>query len=59
MAFRNEITFFGEELCPRPTPPQMTDHPFRLSSTASSIHSHIWRPSPPSATRERTVPWQQ
>jgi hypothetical protein len=47
-------------LAPRPTP-KLEDHP--LSAVRDCLFSifaatlHIWRPSPPSATWGRAMPW--
>jgi hypothetical protein len=61
--FRNKLIFYGQEfLAPRPTP-KLEDHP--LSAVCDCLFNtfaatlHIWRPSPPSATREHAMPWWQ
>jgi hypothetical protein len=63
VTFRSKLIFYGEELlAPRPTP-KMEDHPlsavrdwlFNIFGTAL----HIWRPSPPSVTWGRAMPWWQ
>jgi hypothetical protein len=61
--FCNKLIFYGEELlAPRPTP-KLEDHP--LSAVRDCLFNiftatlHIWRPSPPSATWGRAMPWLQ
>jgi hypothetical protein len=61
--FRNKVIFYGEEfLAPRPIP-KLEDHP--LSAVRNCLCNifaaslHIWRPSPPSATWGRAMPWWQ
>jgi hypothetical protein len=61
MTFRNKLIFYGEELlAPRPTP-KLDDHP--LSAVRDCLFNifaanlHNWRPSPPSATWGRAMPW--
>jgi hypothetical protein len=60
--FHNKLIFWGEKLlAPRPTP-KLDDHPLLavhdcLFNIAVTIH--IWRPSPPSATWGRAMPWWQ
>jgi hypothetical protein len=63
MNFHNKLIFYGEELlAPRPTP-KLEDHPLSavrdcLFNIFATTH-HIWRPSPPSATWGRAMPWWQ
>jgi hypothetical protein len=58
--FCNKTIFHGELLAPRPTP-KLDDHP--LSAVRDCLFNifaatlYIWRPSPPSATRGRVMPW--
>jgi hypothetical protein len=59
--FRNKLIFYGKEiLAPRPTP-KLEDHP--LSTVSDCLFNifaatlHIWRPSPPSTTLGRAMPW--
>jgi hypothetical protein len=59
---RNKLIFYGEELSPRPTP-KLEDHLLLalrdcLFNIFAATH-HIWRPSPPSATWGRAMPWWQ
>jgi hypothetical protein len=61
VVFRNKLIFCGKELlAPRPTP-KLEDHP--LTAVRDCLFNifaatlHIWRASPPSATRERSMPW--
>jgi hypothetical protein len=61
LTFRNKLIFYGEELlAPSPTN-QLEDH--LLSAVRDCLFNifaatfHIWRPSPRSATRGRTMPW--
>jgi hypothetical protein len=63
MNFRNKLIFYGEELlAPRPTP-KLEYH--SLSAVRDCLFNifaatpHIWRPSPPSATWGRAMPWWQ
>jgi hypothetical protein len=60
---RGSLWHYGEELlAPRPTP-KLEDH--LLSALRYSLFNmfaatlHIWRPSPPSATWGRAMPWWQ
>jgi hypothetical protein len=63
VTFRKKLKFYGEELsAPRPTP-KLGDHPLSvvrdcLCNIFAAI-LHIWRPSPPSATWGRAMPWWQ
>jgi hypothetical protein len=51
--FRNKLISKGEELLtPRPTPKRLLIQYIRT-------YPHIWRPSPPSATWGRAMPWWQ
>jgi hypothetical protein len=56
------IFYGGELLAPRPTP-KLEGH--LLSAVRDSLFDifaaalHVWRPSPPSATWRRAVPWWQ
>jgi hypothetical protein len=61
--FRNKLVSYGEELLsPRPNP-KLEEH--LLSSVCDCLFNkfaaalHIWRPSPPSETRGRAMPWWQ
>jgi hypothetical protein len=61
--FRNKFIFYGEELlAPRRTP-KLEDQPLSairhclFNTFAATLH--IWRPSPPSATWGRAMPWWQ
>jgi hypothetical protein len=63
MNFRNKPIFYVEELlAPYPTP-KLEDRPLSgvrdclLNIFAAPLH--IWRPSPPSATWGRAMPWWQ
>jgi hypothetical protein len=61
--FCNELIFYGEELLtPLPTP-KLGDHPLSVARDCLfnifSATLHIWRPSPPSATWGRAMPWLQ
>jgi hypothetical protein len=60
VTFRNQMLFHNKELTPHPTN-KLEDHPlsavrdcFLFNKFASTLH--IWRPSPPSRTRRRTMP---
>jgi hypothetical protein len=60
VVFRNKLIFYCEKLlAPRPTP-KLEDHP--LSAVHDCLFNifaatlHIWRASPPSATRGRAMP---
>jgi hypothetical protein len=56
------LFYGGELLAPRPTP-KLEDH--SLSAVRDCLFNifaatlHIWRPSPPSATWGRAMPWWQ
>jgi hypothetical protein len=61
LTFHNKLFPYGEEsLVPRPTP-DLEDRP--LSTVRDCVINifaatlHIWRPSPPSATEGRAMPW--
>jgi hypothetical protein len=63
VTLRNKLIFYGEELLvPRPSP-KLEGHP--LSAVRDCLFNifaatlHIWRPSPPSATWGRVMPWWQ
>jgi hypothetical protein len=63
VTFRNKLFFNGEELLtPHPTS-RLENHP--LSVVCDCLFNifaatfHIWRPSPPSATRSCAMPWWQ
>jgi hypothetical protein len=63
MNFRNKLIFYGEELLDPRSTPKLEDHPLsagrdRLFNIVAAI-VHIWRPSPPSATWGRAMPWWQ
>jgi hypothetical protein len=57
-----KLVFYDEEIVPRATS-KLEDHP--LSTLRDCLFNifavtlHIWRPSPPSATRGRAMPWWQ
>jgi len=62
-AFRNKLHFYGEGLLvPRPTP-KLEDHSllavrdYLFNIFAATLY--IWRPSLPSATWGRAMPWWQ
>jgi hypothetical protein len=58
--FRNEFVFYGEGLLAHVQPPSWRTTPCRLSAAAYSIYSQLtsnWKPSLPSATRGRAMPW--
>jgi len=62
VTFRNKLCFFYDEdsLASCPTH-KLDDHPqsavrYCLFSTFAA-NLHLWRPSPPSATRRRATPW--
>jgi hypothetical protein len=63
MNFRNKLIFYDEELLAPCPSPKLEDHP--LSTVRDCLFSifvatlHIWRPSPPSATWGRAMPWWQ
>jgi hypothetical protein len=56
-------SFFGEELLASRSTPNLEGHPFSavryylFNIFAATLH--IWRPSPPSATWGRAMPWWQ
>jgi hypothetical protein len=60
--FVTNLFFYGELLAPSPTP-KLENHPFyAVRDCFFSILTatfHIWRPSPPSATWGRAMPWWQ
>jgi hypothetical protein len=63
VTFRSMLFFYGRELlAPRPTP-KLVDQPlwavrdFLFNIFAATVH--IWRPFPPSVTKERAMQLQQ
>jgi hypothetical protein len=60
VTFRNKFIFYSELLAQRPTP-KLEGHP--LSAVRDCLFNifaatlHIWKPSPPSATGGRAMPW--
>jgi hypothetical protein len=64
VTFCNKLIFYGDELwAPRPTPEAGGPLPFSaVRDCLFNIFTatlHIWRPSPPSATWGRAMPWWQ
>jgi hypothetical protein len=59
--FRNKLIFYGEQLLASLPTPKLEAHP--LSAVRDCLFNiiaatlHIWRPSPPSATWGRAIPW--
>jgi hypothetical protein len=61
--FRKKLDFYGEEFLASCLTPNLEDH--HLAAVRDCLLKvftatfHIWRPSPPSATWGRTMPWWQ
>jgi hypothetical protein len=62
VTLRNKVIFYDMMIAPSPTP-NLKNNP--LSAARDCLLNmfvatlHIWRPSPPSATRGRAMPWWQ
>jgi hypothetical protein len=63
VTLRNKLIFYGEELlAPLPTPKLEDYHLSAVRGCLFNIFAvtlHIWKPSPPSATWGRAMPWWQ